>query len=184
MIFEPTPLKGSYFINISSITDERGWFARTFCKEEFNEMGICSEWVQMNHSFTSKKGTIRGMHFQKPPCAEAKLIRCIVGKVFDVLIDLRKDSITFLKWHGVELSAQNKKMIYIPEGFAHGFQSLEDNAELIYMHSKPYKKNYEGAIKYNDEMIAINWPLQLSNISKRDNKHPFLTTDFEGINIK
>jgi len=183
MIFKPTEMEGSYVISISPIMDERGWFARTFCKDEFNEKGLNTEWVQMNHSFTKEKGTVRGMHFQKPPYAEVKLIRCIAGKVFDVMVDLRKNSATFLQWFGVELSAQNKKMIYIPEGFAHGFQSLEDDSELVYMHSKLYEKNAEGAIRYNDEKVHINWPYAVTNISKRDNEHSLLPENFEGLNI-
>ena len=131
MNFTETPLKGSYIITINPIGDSRGWFARTYCKNEFLNIGHNKEWVQINHSFTSLKGTIRGLHFQQKPFTEIKLLRCIPGSVFDVIVDLRKDSPTFLKWFGIELSAENKKMLYIPEGFAHGFQTLENNTELI-----------------------------------------------------
>lgn len=183
MKFTSTGLKGSYVIEVALIEDERGWFVRTFCKDEFREIGHTKEWVQMNHSFTNEAGSIRGMHFQKPPFSEIKLIRCIAGKVFDVIIDLRKNSDTFLKWFGVELSAVNKRMIYIPEGFAHGFQTLTDHCELIYNHSEYYKPNVEGGIKYDDKMIGIKWPLPAKNISERDQKHEQLTDHFEGLNI-
>ena len=183
MNFESTGLAGSYVIDIFAIEDERGWFARTFCKDEFAEIGHTKEWVQMNHSFTNEAGTIRGIHFQKPPFSEIKLIRCIAGKVFDVIVDLRKKSETFLKWVGIELSEENKKMIYIPEGFAHGFQTLTDNCQLIYNHSAYYTPGSEGGIKYNDAMININWPVAVKNISERDNNHPLLDRNFEGLNI-
>ncbi len=183
MKFISTGLKGSYVIELAPIKDERGWFVRTFCKDEFREIGHTKEWVQMNHTFTNEAGTIRGMHFQNPPFSEIKLIRCIAGEVFDVIIDLRKNSSTFLKWIGVELSADNKKMIYIPEGFAHGFQTLTDNCQLIYNHSEYYKPNVEGGIKYDDEMVGINWPFPAKNISKRDQEHKQLNDHFQGLNI-
>jgi dTDP-4-dehydrorhamnose 3,5-epimerase len=183
MKFSSTGLEGSYIIDIFPVEDERGWFVRTFCKKEFAEINHTKEWVQMNHSFTNNAGTIRGMHFQKPPFSEIKLIRCIAGKVFDVIIDLRKDSATFLRWFGAELSAENKKMIYIPEGFAHGFQTLTNDCQLIYNHSEYYKPGVEGGIKYNDKMLAIDWPLEAKNISERDSNHPALDKDFEGLNI-
>jgi len=181
MKFTPTAFKGSFIIDLDLFEDERGWFARTFCKKEFEQIGHTKEWVQLNHSFTKQKGTIRGMHYQIFPFTEIKLVRCISGKVFDVIIDLRKDSATFLQWTGVELSAENKKMLYIPEGFAHGFQTLSDNCELIYHHSQFYQPNVEGAIRYNDPIININWPLPITNISKRDEEHPFLDNNFKGI---
>ena len=139
MIFSPLPLQGSYVIELQPFQDERGWFARFFCKNEFQKIGHKKEWVQINHSFTYKKGTIRGMHFQLTPFREIKMVRCIAGAVYDVIIDLRKGSSTFLQWFGAELSAANKKMMYIPEGFAHGFQCLSDNCELIYHHTEFYK---------------------------------------------
>lgn len=183
MNFESTGLKGSYVVDIFPVEDDRGWFVRTFCKDEFNKIGHTKEWLQMNHSFTNTQGTIRGMHFQKPPFSEIKLIRCIAGKIFDVIIDLRRNSQTFLKWFGIELSAENKKMIYIPEGFAHGFQTLTGNCELTYNHSALYMPGYEEGIKYDDKMIDINWPAQITKISERDNNHPLLSKSFEGLNI-
>jgi dTDP-4-dehydrorhamnose 3,5-epimerase len=183
MNFESTGLTGSYVISTFPVTDDRGWFVRTFCKNEFAKIGHQEEWVQMNHSFTNKAGTIRGMHFQKPPYVETKLIRCIAGNVFDVIIDLRGNSKSFLKWFGVELSAENKKMIYIPGGFAHGFQTLTDNCQLIYSHTAFYEPGFEGGIRYNDKMVNIEWPKPMVKISERDNNHPLLNSSFEGINI-
>lgn len=181
MIFTETNLKGSFVVDLNLFEDERGWFTRTFCKEEFEKIGHTKEWVQMNHSFTNELGTIRGMHFQKPPFKEIKLVRCIAGKVFDVIIDLRKESSTFLNWFGIELSAENKKMIYIPEGFAHGFQTLSTNCELIYHHSEFYKPGVESGIRFNDPKVNIDWKLDVTNISERDQQHNFLTEDFKGI---
>ena len=183
MKFEQTKLAGSYVVDILATTDERGWFARTFDKEEFKQIGFNGEWVQLNHSFTNKKGTVRGMHYQLPPFAEIKLVRCSAGAVFDIIIDLRENSDSFLQWFGTELSATNKKMLYIPEGFAHGFQTLSDNCELIYHHSQFYKPGFEGGIKYNDALINIQWPADVTNISTRDEEHPFLDKNFKGIKI-
>lgn len=181
MTFTETPLKGSYIIELNIFTDDRGWFARTYCKEEFAAIGHTKEWVQLNHSFTSYAGTIRGMHFQLPPFKEIKLVRCIAGRVYDVIVDLRKGSETFLKSYGVELSAQNKKMIYIPEGFAHGFQALCGDCELIYHHSEFYTPGAEGGIKYNEPKINIEWPMPVTHISERDTQHPLLDDNFKGI---
>ena len=174
MKFLPTILNGSFTIQLDPINDERGWFARYFCKKEFSTIGHEKEWVQMNHSFSLKKGTLRGMHFQKPPHSEVKLVRCIQGSVFDVIIDLRKDSPTFLKWFGAELSAENKLMMYIPEGFAHGFQTLEDNSGLLYMHTAYYSPEAESGLRYNDPQVNISWPLEISEISMRDTNHDIL----------
>ena len=181
MKFDPTPLSGVYVIGIQPFNDERGWFARTYCKNEFRNIGHDKEWVQLNHSHTVNKGTIRGMHFQWPPFNEIKLVRCIVGAVFDVVVDLRKESAGFLQWFGVELSATNKKMIYIPDGFAHGFQTLSDEAELLYHHTQFYTPGSEGGIMYNDKRINIEWPMPLTGISDRDNNHPLLDNNFKGI---
>lgn len=181
MKFVPIPLPGAYLIGLEPFKDERGWFARTYCKDEFSSIGHDREWLQLNHSFTGNKGTIRGMHYQLPPFTEIKLVRCIAGAVFDVVIDLRKDSATFLQWFGVELSAANQQMIYIPDGFAHGFQSLTENTELIYHHSQFYTPGVEGGIRYDEPMIKIKWPLPLTSISERDKDHPFLDNNFKGI---
>ncbi len=181
MIFTATPLAGSYVVDIDPILDERGWFARYYCKTEFSEIGHSKEWVQMNHSVSYRKGTVRGMHFQAQPYREIKMVRCIAGSVFDVIIDIRKNSATFLQWFGLELSAKNKKMLYIPEGFAHGFQCLADNCELLYHHSEFYQPVAETGIRYNDPMINIQWPMAVSVLSERDGSHPFLDVSFKGV---
>jgi dTDP-4-dehydrorhamnose 3,5-epimerase len=181
MTFIETSLPGSYLIELKPIGDDRGWFARTFCKNEFKKIGHDKEWVQINHSFSSIAGTVRGMHFQKYPHQEIKMVRCISGAIFDVIVDIRKDSPHFLKWFGAELSATNKKMMYIPEGFAHGFQTLTENCELIYHHTAFYEPTAEGGLNINDPMININWPKEISLISNRDQSHELLTDNFKGI---
>ncbi|MBK7433798.1 MAG: dTDP-4-dehydrorhamnose 3,5-epimerase [Chitinophagaceae bacterium] len=181
MIFTQTELSGCYTVDLQPFSDERGWFARTYCKNEFAAIGHDAEWVQLNHSFTRTKGTVRGMHFQLPPFEEIKLVRCIAGSVFDVVVDIRKDSPTFLTWTGVELSAANKRMIYIPRGFAHGFQALTGDAELIYHHSQFYTPGVEGGIRADDPMLGIQWPLPVTGLSDRDQQHPLLDDHFKGI---
>jgi dTDP-4-dehydrorhamnose 3,5-epimerase len=181
MTFIETSLPGSYLVELNPIGDDRGWFARTFCKNEFKKIGHDKEWVQMNHSFTSASGTVRGMHFQKSPHQEIKMVRCISGAIFDVIVDIRKDSPHFLKWFGAELSAANKKMIYIPEGFAHGFQTLTENCELIYHHTAFYEPLAEGGLNLIDPKINIKWPKEITVISKRDQSHELITDNFKGI---
>lgn len=182
MTFEETILKGSFVIDLNTVQDDRGWFMRTYSKDQFEKnIGFEKEWVQMNQSFTVKKGSIRGMHFQLKPFSEIKLVRCIAGEVFDVIIDLRKNSSTFLKWFGINLSSQNKKMIYIPEGFAHGFQTLSENAELVYQHSEYYEPEAEAGIKYNDQAVNIHWPLEITAISERDKNHLLIDSTFKAL---
>ena len=183
MNFVELSMKGSYLITPEVREDDRGWFGRTYCKNEFASIGHRTEWVQMNHSSTKKAGTIRGMHYQIPPFSEIKLIRCIRGAVYDVIIDLREGSPTFLKWEGIELSEENRRSIYIPEGFAHGFQSLLDDSDLIYHHSAIYASQYERGIRYDDPMIGIQWPREAGKISERDRQHPSLEKDFNGIKL-
>ena len=181
MKFTETSLSGSFIIDLEIKGDARGWFARTFCKKEFSAIGHEKDWVQMNHSFSSEKGTVRGMHFQQHPFSEIKMVRCIAGAVFDVIVDIRKDSPTFLKWIGVELSAVNKKMIYIPEGFAHGFQTLTTDCELIYHHSAFYEPAAEMGLNVLDPEIKIEWPFEIKVLSDRDKSHPFINNQFKGI---
>lgn len=181
MTFTETTLKDSYVVTLTPVSDSRGWFARTYCKNEFAAIGHNKEWVQLNHSFSSKKGTIRGMHYQLPPYSEIKMVRCIAGAVYDVIIDLRKDSPTFLKWFGVELSAENKRMLYIPEGFAHGFQTLTDDVELIYHHTAFYAPSAEAGIMFNDQLVNINWPLPVTEMSDRDKNYSGLNSTFKGL---
>ena len=181
MKFIPTSLPGSFIVEPDIFTDDRGWFSRFYGKNDFKEIGHAKEWVQLNHSFTAKKGTIRGMHFQFHPFREIKMVKCIAGIVYDVIIDLRKGSPTFLKWLGVELSAQNRKMLYVPEGFAHGFQCMENNCELIYHHSEFYQPGAEGGIRFSDPLIKIEWPLKGTLLSQKDESYPFLDRNFKGI---
>jgi dTDP-4-dehydrorhamnose 3,5-epimerase len=171
MKFTELELKGAFLIELDIKKDERGWFSRIFCKKEFSILGHTKEWVQINHSKSKNCGTIRGLHFQKKPFEEIKLVRCISGKIFDVIVDIRTNSETYLKWLSVELSAENKNMLYIPEGFAHGFQTLSDDVEIIYHHTEFYSSENEGGIRYNDPTLKINWPLPISYISDRDLNH-------------
>jgi dTDP-4-dehydrorhamnose 3,5-epimerase len=180
MKFIETPLSGAYVIELEPLRDERGLFARTFCQEEFGQIGLHKQIVQINHSVTRKNGAIRGMHYQHAPAREAKLIRCVQGGVFDVMVDLRADSPTFLHHHGVELSKDNMRMIYIPEGFAHGFQTLTDEAELIYHHSAFYNPQYEHGLRYDDPALAINWPLPAGVVSLKDQNYPLIDDTFKG----
>jgi dTDP-4-dehydrorhamnose 3,5-epimerase len=183
MKFSETSLRGAFVVQPDPFKDDRGFFARVFCKKEFSEIGHEGEFVQINHSMNTTKGTIRGLHYQIPPYAEIKLVRCISGKVFDVIVDLREGSATYLKFFSVELSDENMKMIYIPSGFAHGFQTLTDNAQLIYHHTAFYTPGFEGGINFRDPALKINWPFPPVNLSERDKSHKFLTIDFKGIKL-
>jgi dTDP-4-dehydrorhamnose 3,5-epimerase len=183
MRFIETPLKGAHIIEVESFTDERGYFLRTFCKKEFAEIGFQKQIVQINHSITKHKGTIRGIHYQVPPACETKIIRCVQGKVYDVMVDIRKGSITFMHWIGVELSEDNMRMVLIPEGFAHGFQSLTDNASLIYHHSEFYNAEYERGLRYDEPALVIAWPFPAGMISIKDQGFPLIDNSFKGIEI-
>lgn len=178
-----TPLQNAFIIEPEPFKDDRGLFARVFCRQELQNILHNKNIVQINHSLTRQKGAFRGMHFQYPPKAEIKMVKCLCGSVFDAIIDLRKGSPTFLKWHGVTLSAENMKMIYIPEGYAHGFQTLEENCELLYLHTEFYSPEHEGGVRYNDPKIGIKWPLELTEISDKDGGYPLLTQDFGGIQL-
>lgn len=180
MIFEELKLKGAYVISLELRTDDRGGFARTFCKNEFAKIGHTKEFVQMNHSYNTHKGTIRGMHFQLPPHQEIKLIRCVKGAVVDVIVDLRKDSPTFLQHVAVEISAENKKMMYVPEDFAHGFQTLEDHSELIYHHTQFYTPSADAGVRFDDPALKINWPLPPVMVSDKDRLYPLIDNKFKG----
>ena len=181
MNFTETKLKGSYIIETIPLKDSRGYFERMFCEEMFQKVGLKKRIVQINHSLTLKKGTVRGLHFQKPPYAEIKIIKCIKGSVFDIIVDIRKDSKTFLKWTSVELKPENNKMIFIPEGFAHGFQTLEENAELLYFHTEFYEKEAEGGLSILDKKIDIQLPLPISEQSQKDKSHKFIESNFKGL---
>lgn len=175
------PLKGLFRIVKKPITDSRGCFTRLFCAEEFQRVGFSKPVAQINYSSTQKKGTIRGMHFQHPPFDEEKIVNCIRGEVLDVAIDIRKDSPTFLHWHGELLSERNQTSLFIPKGFAHGFQTLVEDCQLLYMHSEYYVPDSEGALNALDSRLAINWPIKAVEMSERDRKHPWLSDTFCGI---
>lgn len=180
MNFEETTLKGAYVVSLQLLTDTRGGFARTFCKKEFQQINHHKEFVQLNHSYNTFKGTIRGMHYQLPPYQEIKLIRCVKGAVLDVIVDLRANSPTFLQHFSVELSAENKKMMYVPENFAHGFQTLQDNSELIYHHTQFYAPQADTGIRFNDPMLKINWPLEPIMVSEKDKNYKLIDHTFKG----
>lgn len=181
MRFFQTPLSDVYEIELEPFVDDRGVFIRTFCKNELSEIGFTKEIVQINHSLTRQKGTVRGLHYQAPPACETKIIRCSQGLVFDVMVDLREGSPTFLQWHSIELSRDNMKMILIPEGFAHGFQALSDNVELIYYVSEFYNPRFENGLKFDDPALMIKWPLPVSCISSKDAGHLQINSQFKGL---
>lgn len=184
MKFDELSLKGSFLITPTPFEDSRGFFTRWFCNKEFEENNLETSFVQCNHSGTTGKGSIRGMHFQYPPDSEVKLIKCISGRIFDVIIDLRKQSPTFLNWTGVELSSEMKNMIYVPKGFAHGFQTLTEEAEIIYMVSSFYTKNAEGGVRFDDPSVKIEWPLAVNKISEKDQAIPLIVPEhFNGLTI-
>lgn len=172
MRFTETNLKGAFVIELDEIHDERGFFARSFCREEFLNHGLNPNIAQCNLSQNIKKGTLRGMHYQVKPYEEVKLVRCVRGKIFDVMVDLREGSETKLKYFALELSGENGKALYIPEGFAHGFLSLEDNSLVLYQVSAPYAPKSQGAVRYNDPDINIKWPDTPLVISEKDKNAP------------
>jgi len=175
------PFEGLKILKLKPINDDRGFFQRLFCSEDFKELGLEKNIVNINHSLTKKKGMIRGLHFQHFPAKEIKIIKCIKGEILDVVVDIRKNSPTFLKSYSVELKEDNDLMIYVPEGFAHGFQSLKDNSEIIYFVTSSYSMKLESGLNPFDPRLGITWPLKCSYISEKDKKHPFLETDFIGI---
>jgi dTDP-4-dehydrorhamnose 3,5-epimerase len=170
-------------IDRRDIVDRRGVLSRLFCADELAAAGWLKPIAQINHTYTAKQGTVRGMHFQYPPHAEMKLVSCIQGEIWDVAVDLRIDSSTFLRWHAERLSATNGRALLIPEGFAHGFQSLTDNVELIYCHTEAYAAGAESGLNPNDPRLGIKWPITITELSVRDAKHPLMSSDFEGIQL-
>jgi dTDP-4-dehydrorhamnose 3,5-epimerase len=175
------PLIGLKIIQRKAIEDERGFLSRIFCAEAFAVYGFKKAINQINQTLTRQKGSVRGLHYQLPPHAEIKFVSCIRGEVLDIAVDLRKDSPTFLHWHGELLSEHNRRSLLIPEGFAHGFQTLTDDCEMLYLHSAPYVKEAEAAININDPKLAINLPLKITDISEKDASHPMINHHFEGI---
>lgn len=169
MRFEETPLRGAFVVEAQPVDDERGFFARLFCRQEFGEQGLESDFVQCSVSFNARRGTLRGMHYQRPPHDEAKLIRCTVGAIFDAVVDIRPDSPTRGRWFATELSARNRRMLYVPKGFAHGFQTLEDSSEVLYFISTYYAPDASAGFLWNDPDIGIPWPaVEKRVISDRD----------------
>ena len=175
------PLAGLKRVERQIRGDARGFLSRLFCVGDLNQAGWVKPVAQINQTVTTRRGIVRGMHFQHPPHAEMKLVTCLRGAIFDVAVDLRKGSPTFLHWHGEELSSENNRALLIPEGFAHGFQTLTDDCELIYTHSSPYQANAEGGLNPRDATLAIVWPLEISEISDRDERHPPIDPTFTGV---
>jgi len=175
------PFKNAFVLQAEPYVDHRGKFGRIYCQDELKQIGHYKQIVQINHSLTQKKGAIRGMHFQHPPKSEIKMVKCLRGSVFDVIVDLRRDSDTILQWYGDILSDDNLKMMYVPEGFAHGFQTLEEDTELLYLHTEFYSPEHEGGVRYNDPRLNISWPLEVAEVSQKDQEYPLLSNDFQGI---
>ncbi len=176
-----TPIQDLKVLQRKLIEDTRGSLSRIFCAAQLEIAGWGMPISQINHTVTKNRGTVRGLHFQHKPFTEMKLISCLRGKVWDVAVDLRKDSPTFLQWHAEVLSSENHRVLLIPEGFAHGFQTMSDDCELLYMHSAPYTRGAEAGIRPNDPRLQIPWPLEFYEISERDASHPLLNKQFEGI---
>jgi len=175
MKFVSTPLAGAYVIELEPAFDERGFFARTWCRDEFATHGLNPSLSQCSLSWNKRKGTLRGMHFQDAPYQEAKLVRCSSGSIYDVILDLRPESATFKQWFAVELGAVNHKMLYVPEGFAHGFQALEDNSAVFYQISEAYRPEYARGVRWNDPKFQIRWPIPQPILSPRDAAFPDYT---------
>lgn len=172
MKFLPTSVQGAYIVEVEPRTDERGLFARTFCQREFERRGLETRIAQCNLSFNPRRGTLRGLHFQRAPHAEAKLVRCTRGRVFDIALDLRSDSATYKRWHGAELSAENHAALYIPPGCAHGYLTLEDSCEVSYQVSEFYDPASEGGVRWDDPAFSIRWPIAVEVISAKDRGYP------------
>ena len=188
LTIRPLPLQGLAIIETSAFEDHRGAFARLFCAQELAPLGLPGPIVQVNHSLTRAKGALRGLHFQRPPWAEVKIVRCLRGRIFDVAVDLRQDSPTYLQWQGVELSPENRLALCVPQGFAHGFQALEDHSEILYLTTQYYCQQCEGGLRHNDPALGIPWPLPVTDISAKDAAHPLLhnpdgSPAFQGITL-
>ena len=175
-----TPLSGLRILQRKPIGDSRGYLERLFCAEELQALAPDKPIAQINRTLTASRGTVRGLHFQRPPHAEIKFVSCLRGEVFDVAVDLRYNSPTFLRWHAELLSADNHKTLVIPEGFAHGFQTLTSDCEMLYFHTAAYQSGAEGGLNSQDPKLAIKWPLSVAVLSERDGSHPMLTNEFMG----
>jgi dTDP-4-dehydrorhamnose 3,5-epimerase len=179
--FSDTPIAGLKLIRRHTIADARGYLSRLYCAEEFAAAGVLLPLVQINHTLTRTTGSVRGMHYQMAPHAERKIVNCLRGQVFDVAVDLRRNSPTFLKWHGAVLTGSNLCSHFIPEGFAHGFQCLSEDCELLYFHTAAYRPEAERALNAADPRLAVAWPLTITEMSERDRAHPMLTPEFAGL---
>lgn len=178
MKFVETPLKGAYLIELEKRGDDRGFFARAFCRNEFEAHKLNNNIVQINNSLSKDKGTLRGLHYQLNPKSEDKIVRCIHGSLYDVIIDLRPESSTFKKWFGTELNAENRNLLFVPKEFAHGFITLEENTEAFYLVTEFYSPEHERGIRYNDPAFDIKWPIEPVVISDKDNSHPYFNPDY------
>ena len=183
MQLHATPLSGLTVIETAPVGDERGRFVRLFCEDELTAVRPGLHIAQINLSTTFTRGTLRGMHFQRPPAAEAKIIRCIQGRVYDVALDARAGSPTFLQWHAIELDAGSPQQVFIPEGFAHGFQALTDDVQLLYMHTARWNPACEGMLRHDDPALSIRWPLPANCVSDKDLHAPLLDAGFAGIGL-
>jgi dTDP-4-dehydrorhamnose 3,5-epimerase len=181
MIFTETQLAGAYLVDPERIEDGRGFFARTWCRDEFKRHRLNPGLVQCSVSYNRLRGTLRGMHFQAKPHEEAKLVRCTRGAIYDVIVDLRNDSPTYRHWIAVELTAENRRMLYVPEGFAHGFQTLADETEVFYQISKSYYPQAARGLRYDDPAVGITWPLAVAVISQKDQGYPLCGTSLEAV---
>jgi len=177
------PIEGLRLLQRKPIGDNRGYLERMYCSEDLISLIPGKSIVQINHTLTVHRGTVRGMHFQQPPHAETKFISCLRGEVFDVAVDLRQDSPTFLRWHAEILTAENKKTLVIPEGFAHGFQTLTMDCEMLYLHTVAYRADAEGGLNARDPRLGIQWPLPIAGLSARDSAHPIVSEDFKGVAV-
>lgn len=181
MEIDDTPLRDLYVVQSTRINDARGSFSRLFCAREIESLLAGRQIVQINQSITRHAGALRGLHFQHQPHAEMKMVRCLRGRIWDVAVDLRKNSPTFLKWYAHELSPENAQMMVIPEGFAHGFQALQPDSELLYLHTEFYRPESEGGVRHDDPRLGIRWPIMPLDISTRDLNHPLIQDDFNGV---
>jgi dTDP-4-dehydrorhamnose 3,5-epimerase len=181
--FTDTPLEGLKIVQRRTVNDSRGFLSRVYCAKEFAGHGFNKSVSQINQTLTYQKGTVRGLHYQLMPHTEIKLVSCVKGEIFDVAVDLRKGSPTFLYWHSEVLSEKNQRSMLIPEGFAHGFQTLTEDCELIYLHTSPYEQSAEAALNAMDPKLNITWPLDIVELSERDSSHPMIKNDFEGIAV-
>jgi dTDP-4-dehydrorhamnose 3,5-epimerase len=181
--FIPTALPGLFVIRRRRIEDSRGFLSRFYCADEFAATGFDKPLSQINVTLTRTRGAVRGMHFQRPPHAEGKIVSCLRGEVFDVAVDVRRHSSTLLRWHAEILSSANERALLIPEGFAHGFQALTDDCELLYLHTAAFEPSAEAALNAVDPRLAIAWPLDITEMSDRDRRHPMVAPEFEGLQV-